>query len=193
MVLFSVVSLCDDEESRQFFVDLYLRYRPIMFKIASRYVDSIEVAEDIIHDTMVKLIEKKDLLIAFDGCTLRTYVVYAIRNMSISFIRRRSREKERVTVLDDESYEISKLSDNAPSPEEVVLVNERKSEFIKVWKTLPEDVRELLAGKYILQMSNVELAEEFGCNPDSIRMKLTRARRMALEQFKEGVFELDPT
>lgn len=192
-MLFSVVSLCDDEESRQFFVDLYLRYRPIMFKIASRYVDSIEVAEDIIHDTMVKLIEKKDLLIAFDGCTLRTYVVYAIRNMSISFIRRRSREKERVTVLDDESYEISKLSDNAPSPEEVVLVNERKSEFIKVWKTLPEDVRELLAGKYILQMSNVELAEEFGCNPDSIRMKLTRARRMALEQFKEGVFELDPT
>lgn len=193
MVLFSVVSLCDDEESRQFFVDLYLRYRPIMFKIASRYVDSIEVAEDIIHDTMVKLIEKKDLLITFDGCTLRTYVVYAIRNMSISFIRRRSREKERVTVLDDESYEISKLSGNAPSPEEVVLVNERKSEFIKVWKTLPEDVRELLAGKYILQMSNVELAEEFGCNPDSIRMKLTRARRMALEQFKEGVFELDPT
>lgn len=192
-MLFSVVSLCDDEESRQFFVDLYLRYRPIMFKIASRYVDSIEVAEDIIHDTMVKLIEKKDLLITFDGCTLRTYVVYAIRNMSISFIRRRSREKERVTVLDDESYEISKLSDNAPSPEEVVLVNERKSEFIKVWKTLPEDVRELLAGKYILQMSNVELAEEFGCNPDSIRMKLTRARRMALEQFKEGVFELDPT
>lgn len=191
-MLFIISSLCDDEGSRQFFVDLYLKYRPIMFKVASKYIDDIDMVEDIIHDVMVKLIEKRDLLITFDGCTLRTYVVYSIRNMSISFIRRRSREKERATTYDNESYEISNLYDDAPSPEEVVLVKERKSEFVKVWETLPEDVRELLAGKYILQMSNVELAEEFGCSPDSIRMKLTRARRMALERFKEGALDVDP-
>ena len=41
-------------------------------------------------------------------------------------------------------------------------------------------------------MSDAELAEEFGCSPDSIRMKLTRARRKALEMIKEGGFCFDP-
>ena len=40
--------------------------------------------------------------------------------------------------------------------------------------------------------SGEELAEEFGCSPDSIRMKLTRARRKALEMIKEGGFCFDP-
>ena len=71
-------------------------------------------------------------------------------------------------------------------------MDEKKKEFIKVWDTLPEDTRELLAGKYILRMSDAELAEEFCCSPDSIRMKLTRARRRALEMMKEGGLSYDP-
>ena len=41
-------------------------------------------------------------------------------------------------------------------------------------------------------MSDAELAEEFGCSPDSIRMKLTRARRRALEIMREGGVSYDP-
>ena len=92
----------------------------------------------------------------------------------------------------DESYEAACVTDNAPLPEEVVIMDEKKRDFLKVWDTLPDDTRELLAGKYILRMSDAELAEEFGCSTDSIRMKLTRARRKALEMIKDGGFCFDP-
>lgn len=191
-MLLMIASLCE-EKNQQFFVELYTRYKPIMFKIASKYIDDYGSVEDIIHDAMIKLIEKENLLVTFDGCTLRTYVVYTIRNMSINFIRRQSRRKKRITDLGDNSYEIADVLDESPLPEEVVLMNERRTEFVKIWETLPEDVRELLAGKYILQMSNNELAKEFGCSPDSIRMKLTRARRKALETMREGGANFEPT
>ena len=112
--------------------------------------------------------------------------------MSISFMRKQSRNKQRLADLDDDSLEVAGLIDDAPLPEEVVLMKESKEEFVRVWETLPENVRELLAGKYILQMDNKELAEEFGCSPDSIRMKLTRARRLAIEKIKEGGFDFEP-
>ena len=191
-MLLMIASLCE-EKNQQFFVELYTRYKPIMFKIASKYIDDYGSVEDIIHDAMIKLIEKENLLVTFDGCTLRTYVVYTIRNMSINFIRRQSRRKKRITDLGDNSYEIADVLDESPLPEEVVLMNERRTEFVKIWETLPEDVRELLAGKYIPQMSNNELAKEFGCSPDSIRTKLTRARRKTLETMREGGANFEPT
>ena len=187
-----ITSVCDSEESRQFFVELYIRYKPIMFKIASKYISDYDNIEEIIHEAMIKIIEKEDLLTTFDGCTLRTYVVYTIRNMSISFLRQQTRDKGKLAQIDEDYFEAAGIFDNAPLPEEVVLMDERKAEFVKTWQTLPDDVRELLAGKYILQMDNKELAEEFGCSPDSIRMKLTRARRLALGKIKEGGFDFEP-
>ena len=46
--------------------------------------------------------------------------------------------------------------------------------------------RALLEGKYILAQSDKELAADFKCKPDSIRMKLTRARRKLLDIMKRS-------
>ena len=186
------MTMCDNEDSQQFFTDLYLLYRPLMIREGLKYTDDLSVVEDLIHDAFIKFIEKEALLRSFSRCTLRTYIVYTIRNMSISFLRQQTRDKGKLAQIDEDYFEAAGIFDNAPLPEEVVLMDERKAEFVKTWQTLPDDVRELLAGKYILQMDNKELAEEFGCSPDSIRMKLTRARRLALGKIKEGGFDFEP-
>lgn len=185
------MTMCDNYESRQFFTDLYLLYRPLMIREGLKYIDDLSVVEDLIHDAFIKFIEKEELLRSFSCCTLRTYIVYTIRNTSISFLRKRAVESRRLVGIDNQQ-ETECTSDDALLPEEVIIMDEKKKEFIKVWDTLPEDTRELLAGKYILRMSDAELAEEFCCSPDSIRMKLTRARRRALEMMKKGGLSYDP-
>lgn len=65
-------------------------------------------------------------------------------------------------------------------------------EFGRAWMALPEETRSLLAGKYLLGLSDAELAEQYGCRPDSIRMKLTRARRQALKILREGGIGFEP-
>ncbi len=189
--MFAIMAMCDSGDSRQFFTELYMLYRPIMVREGLKYIDDLSIVEDLIHDAFIKFIEKEELLRSFGGCALRAYIIYTVRNTSISRLRKKAAESRRLMSMDD-SYKTERVPDDAPLPEEVIIMDEKKQEFIRVWDTLPGDTRELLAGRYILHMSDAELAEEFGCSPDSIRMKLTRARRRALEMMREGGVSYDP-
>lgn len=189
--MFIIMTLCDNEDSRQFFIDLYREYKPLMFRIALSYARNPSTAEDLVHDALVKLIEKEDAITKFRRCTLTSYIVYTIRNLSKNNLRRQSLEQQYFIDADISSSEFL-VVDDAPLPEEVMLMSERRSEFIEVWDTLPDDTKILLEGKYIVGLSDEELAIEFNCSPNSIRMKLTRARRQVIKLVKEGGFSLEP-
>ena len=189
--MFFIMAICDSEDSLQFFSELYVRYKHLLFIEGLKYIGDPDVVEDLIQDAFIRFIQKEELLRSFNCCTLRAYIVYSIRNASISYLRKKASENKWL-VNNDESSDAAIAPDNTPLPEEVIIMEEKKEEFVKIWDTLPEDTKELLAGKYILRMSDAELAEEFGCSPNSIRMKLTRARRKALEFMKEGGFCFDP-
>ena len=47
--------------------------------------------------------------------------------------------------------------------------------------------RILLSGKYVFCHSDAELAQNLGCAPSSIRMKITRAKRKAMAVFQPEV------
>ena len=186
-----IMAMCEGDESRRFFVDLYLRYKETMMGIAMKYVRDRPAAEDIVHDAVVRLIEKEALLATLDGCTLTAYIVYTVRNTSISYLRRQKRDRRRLIDPEDGQEALS-VADLSPLPEEAVLMNERADEFGRAWMALPEETRSLLAGKYLLGLSDAELAEQYGCRPDSIRMKLTMARRQALKILREGGIGFEP-
>ena len=92
---------------------------------------------------------------------------------------------DRITTLDDEEF----LELQAPllSIDEQLLQMEQKEMLVRVLESLSEEDRILLEGKYILEQSDRDLAALLGCKPSSIRMKLTRARRRALNLIGEEV------
>lgn len=189
--MFFAMALSDNEDSQLFFINLYLKHRELMYGTAMKLVHDPAVAEDLVHDAMVKLIDKEETLVALECCTLRVYVVYTVRSLAINYLRKLNKERAR-TVEVEQDWEEPMFIDRSPQPEEALLMKEREKEFMEVWNTLPESTRDLLAGKYILGLSDTELAAEFDCNPSSIRMKLTRARRQVLEKIKESDFNFEP-
>lgn len=58
-------------------------------------------------------------------------------------------------------------------------------EVLHLMEKLSLEDRLLLRGKYIEGKSAQELAEMLGCKPDSIRMKMLRARRRAFHILQE--------
>ena len=173
--MFIIMALCNDEDSSQFFRALYEQYKPLMYNIALRYIKDPSSAEELVHDAIVKLIEKEDTIVKLERCTLTAYIVYTIRNLSMNYLRRKNLEHRYFADV-----------------EEVVMMSERRENFIKIWNTLPDATRTLLEGKYILGLSDNELAIEFCCSPNSIRMKLTRARRQVIKLVKERGFSFEP-
>lgn len=191
IALLIAMAMFEPDESLRFFTELYMKHRTLMYGTALKYLKNPFDAEDVVHDAVLKLMDKADVISELESCTLTAYVVYTIRNLSINQLRRQERGRRHLADAEDNLAELP-IADSSPQPEDVVLIHERRDKFVAIWRTLPEDTQALLAGKYLLQQSDRELAEAFGCSPDSIRMKLTRARRQVVARIKEGEFDFEP-
>ena len=114
------------------------------------------------------------------------YVVYTVRNTAINRLRKQSKERDRRVSFDelDQEYSLPLTLD------ELLILAENHRELVALWRELPEVDRLLLDGKYFLELSDAELAQQVGCKASSVRMKLTRARRNAMKAITDKEVEL---
>ena len=180
MIVFTVPD--NDRDSMAFMRELYRRYSRLMFAEALRRVSNRQDCEDIVQDAVESLCQKVGVLRTLPEQALPAYIVYTVKNKSLNFLRHQAVVDKHAADLEDEG----ELESSSPSPEELAVLREQTEGLHKVWPLLPEEDRELLYRKYILGQDNEELAEIFHCRKDSVRMRLTRARRRAVSLMKGG-------
>lgn len=173
----------DNVEDQAFLLDVYERYKRLMYSILKEYLASEQEREDLIQDCMVKLIKKVSTLRGLNECALTAYIALVVKNTAINYLERQGIRSKHYTECDPDEADTVEI---AMSPEELLLLSERTEDFYLDFAKLPENDRRLLAGKYILELNDTELGEVFHCKPASIRMKLTRAKRKACALFEKG-------
>ena len=121
---------------------------------------------------------------------LAAYIRSTVRNTAINMLKEAGYDKCHTVDINDESRLIS-IKDIALT--EIDALSQSRELLSKIWPQLSHEDRVLLEGKYIFEFSDVELAKEIGCKVNSVRMKLTRARRHALSILvdQEGVKHFD--
>ena len=182
-MLVLIANALDDPDDRKFFSDLYLAYKRLMFSTAKKYVSKPEDIEDIVQTALEKLIKNISALRPMEQCTLAAYIIYTVKSVAFDFHRKAQRTTAHDISLEyDKLWRIEKTYIAYADQERLMDDRERLK---ALWPQLPEDDRILLEGKYIWEKSDRELAEILHCKPDSIRMKLTRARRRALNNLME--------
>ncbi|MGI6027926.1 MAG: RNA polymerase sigma factor [Candidatus Heteroscillospira sp.] len=171
---------------QEFILELYNNFGRLMFATAKKYTSNNSVCEDIIQDSLVKLIGKVSLLRKFDRCVLTSYIVSTVRNTSINHLRRKALEQK----IMNPYIELSDADEASPLPTDEIISSMEDHEILSAaWNSLDEDDRFLLEGKYFLDYSDSELAEMLSCKPVSIRMKLTRARRKLMTKLVSGGYQ----
>lgn len=175
-----VLLLSPDE--RSFMEDLVRDYTKLMYSTAMRIVNSGDVAEDIVQDSLERLMNHTQKLMTLSQQRLVGYIVITVRNTALEYLNaQKTREK----------YEAEKISEEgdvrllSPSSEVILIEKDDIILFYKSWDSLPEGDRNILESKYVLGKSDREIAKELGCKAGSVRMKLTRAKRKAMAIFKE--------
>ena len=161
-----------NDKEQLFFEQLYKKHKRLMYSQALLYSNGImEDAEDVVHDTMVKLIEKYDVLVRLNDKALASYVVYSVRNTAIN---RRTHLS-----VENKYNEIYNSEETTLSAEEQLLLNLLPEDHFSGWSQLPSRDRDLLVFRYFLDLSVEELAELYGCSASNIRVRLYRARKKA--------------
>jgi len=169
--------LPEEPGDRAFMLDLYQRFQRLMFSTAQKYGRKNDFPEEVVQESLVKLIGKVDLLRELSPRALASYVTAVTRNTAVDCIR--SRERRNAASLDDEAFR--ELEAPLIPLDEFMGDKERGKRLADALGRLSDTDRALLEGKYLLEYPDEVLAGQLGCQPGSLRAKLTRARRRAFK------------
>lgn len=162
-------------DDRQFFEKFYEEYKNFMFYSARQYVNSQAECEDIVQDTVERLLRNIATIREIPGCGLRKYIVLTVK---ASYLDSEKRRHGDIPIYLDDAVIEDLVKGEIIAPKDwydlssVFDVERLKRELSKRdWF--------VLEGKYIMGYSQTELGKMIGVSPNSIRMIICRARRRA--------------
>ena len=183
-MLMFVLSATSEPDEQQFMISLYEEYHRLMFSTAKKYVSDHYATEDIVQESLINLLKNIKKVMTLERCNLAAYVVCTDRNTSINHLKKERTKKKHIVFspVEGSDAEISP----APSVEELLLLKEELHILSSIMTQLSEEERILLDGRYLLGLSDEEVAEMIRCKPSSVRMKLTRVRRKVFAMMKQN-------
>lgn len=182
-MLLSTISVLESPDDQEFIKNLYNDYHRLMYSVAQKYFSTMEDRQDLVQSCLVRLIDHVDTIRSLDQRALVSYIVTTINNAAYTYYRKNC-------TINVTSFETLPETDDICTEDfvlDLVPMIDQNIQLSELWANISEEDKILLEGKYILGYTNVELAKYFKCKPDSIRMKLFRARRNALKILKENV------
>ena len=161
-----------------FLAAFYEQYRGYLYYTARKFTDSPQDCEDIIQDTMVRLLRNEENLRQLRGNQAATYLYLTVRSV---FADRQSRVREQAA--EDRMLELARVSREDGRTEDG-LNAKWDAQILK--QQLPQRDWQMLELKYIAGYSDQEIAAEMGCNAGSVRTLLSRVRRRAKSLLTGG-------
>lgn len=155
---------------QQYMLTFYETYSAYLFHCAWKYTHSKADCEDIIQDTVVRLMRNISTLRGLTEKQIFTYLSLTVRSVYADKAKSRS---EQEVPMEDEA--LARLRSGQSSEDWADV----KWDVEILRSSLKEKDWRLLELKYITGCSDEEIAKELGCQTGSVRMLLTRARQRA--------------
>ncbi|MFM9279760.1 RNA polymerase sigma factor [Paenibacillus jiagnxiensis] len=179
-MFFFIISTTESKEDEVFLTELYEKYYPIMKRKAFEISHDYNIVDDLIQEAFVRLIDKVQTLKSLEPRKQVSYLVQTVQNITLNYIKQRKRKTDR-TVLNTKDDGVEWIVDDQPSLEEMYNLKEEYRQIGLAIRGLSERDRLLLYNKYILELSDKEIAVTLGIQTANVRSYLTRARRRAMK------------
>ncbi len=181
--MFAVIATIEDESARELITELYIKYYNTVRAKAFAFVHDDFEAEEIVQEAFVRLIEHSDLLLTLNKASLPFYVMTTVKNTAIKHWNK-NKENAENSDFDSEESLLRWADAKFALPEELYVQKEQLSALARAIPQLSEKDRYLLESKYILQLSDKEIAQGLNIGSESVRTCLMRARRRAYAIMK---------
>lgn len=159
------------------FLDIYEKYKFLMFSIAMDVLQDKFAAEDAIQNAFLKIMNNCDKIDDLESKRTKRLIITITKNSAIDIYRKRN-------ILWNREIEIEKIVE---FPKEDFQVSEENDRFYAI-EILPEKYKEILLLKYSAGFSNGEIAEILDISEVNVRKRLSRAKKQLECNIKmEGV------
>jgi RNA polymerase sigma-70 factor (ECF subfamily) len=162
-----LIALAQDGDVRAY-ERLVERYRDLAFRSAYLIVRDAADAEDAAQDAFVKAYYALARFRA--GEPFRPWILRIVANEA----RNRRRSAGRRERLALRVVEGGGPGDAAPSPDAAVLADEARRVLVAALDALPDRERDVIAHRYLLDLSEAETAHALGIRPGTVKSRLSR-------------------
>jgi RNA polymerase sigma-70 factor (ECF subfamily) len=169
---------------RDAFAQLYRRYRGAVYRFAAHVSGSTAVADDVVQDAFVAVIED-----AADYRPDRAGVLPWLLGIARNHVRRWRTQRRALPLPDDETREGQELA-VVPDPLLEISVQRNTTALREALLELPLRYREVIVLCDLQELTYVETADAIGCAVGTVRSRLHRGRALLarrLSASEEGL------
>ena len=176
-ILTWLLATIENESDRAFLSTLFEENYDAMFRKAKSMLGDAAAAEDAVQDTFVSFARNLDKIYKVPCPVLPFYVVLCIKRQCINRLRQRHSAGQHILgSLDDDAYRFEYPA-KGPSVEEQALLRLDVESVERAFAELPDSLKDVLRYKYLLELTDAEIAELLGIKKDSVRKYVGRARQ----------------
>lgn len=164
-------------EDEAFFDQFYREHKQLLYYFAAKYV-AFDACDDLVQDVLERLMKQCQTMrkIVNESGKLAYYINAATQSAVVD----RFRSDRNATVVTYPPDVLDVIIESRIAAQRLPY-EDSYWDIQLLKKELPSREWALLEGKYLIGYSDVELGKLHGCAKASVRMALTRARRMARE------------
>ena len=150
------------------FKKIYDATMQLLYKISYRVVNDEEAAEDLVHDSLIKMNEKELVFPSLDDA--KYWLIRVVKNASLNYAKRKTRERKAYEkVLREEKRE-------SVSSEVELLKKETQRKAREALNKLPEKLRMILILREYAEMNYKEIGKVLGITEGNVKIRVFRAR-----------------
>ena len=147
-----------------------------LYSVSYRILESKEDSEDAVQEVMIRLWNMRTKLKEYSS--IEALGVTMIRNYSIDIIRkRRPGMTEGLRTIDGKSMDV-------PSPYDILAESETRGIVADILDNMPKDYSDLIRQHDIEGFDYREIAAERDQNVNSLRVTISRARKMLRDEYR---------
>jgi len=146
---------------------LFKRYYKPLCVFAIKYVDDLELAEDIVQEVFIHIWEKD-----YEYKNLSSFLFTSVRNACISYLRKKA--PEYLPMVEDLLHDEPCDNDS---------MEELSEKLFKALDELPEKCRKVFKAVVLCNMKYKEVAEELNISVNTVKSNLARAYRLLRESL----------
>ena len=176
----------ETEQDRSKLEQLYDEYEQLLFRVAFSYLHDEYKAEDAVHDTFLKLIDRLDGIETIKCPQTKRFLVIIIKNICINMLENKSSRAEVYIINDRDQQYVEALPDPYSNTEDTYFAQYEVIKVAEAVRTLPQLLRNTItmhaAGGYTMK----EIAEIEGCSVETIKKRIQRARIQIRKQLGDN-------
>jgi RNA polymerase sigma-70 factor (ECF subfamily) len=169
----------EPDKQEAFFTDLYIRYYNLVFNIACRRVQSMDVAEDITQDTF--LLAWRHLPTLDTSGNVKGWLCTIVRNLSIDYLR--SSYYRRMANID-----LGELINSRHDVSEDIAETFAASEPTRnALAHMPKKFASFLTRHYIDKDKSTEIAQDVRLSVHTVHLHCIKARKLFKDEYRKEV------